>query len=88
MSEPKTIAAMAAELARDRANLEQALRQKENLSENVPQFGFRIVPIGINLRAEIHMLSDRIFRNNGRLFNEKRRCESEQKSRGKDNVAI
>jgi hypothetical protein len=88
MSETETIAAMEAELARDRADLEQAIRRKEQLPGNISHSGFRLVWIGIDLRIEIHMLSDRIFRNNGRLFNAKRRCESERKSGGNDNVAI
>jgi len=88
MSETETIAAMEAELVRDQADLEQAIQRKKQLSGNIPHAGFRLVSIGIGLRIEILRLSDRIFRNNGRLFNAKRRCELERQSRGKDNVAI
>jgi hypothetical protein len=69
------IEALEAEIARDLAKLERAVRQREQLSETIPHLGFRTVSIGIDLRFSIHSLSDNISRNKHLLVNAKRRSE-------------
>jgi hypothetical protein len=68
----EAIADIEQELARDRANLEQAIRKREQLSVNRAHCGFHTAAIGISLRFDIHRLSDNIFRNKCRLVNAKR----------------
>jgi len=75
MTYPESIAEIEAEISRDRVELEQAIRQKEQLSGNIPRFGFRAVSIGIDLRFNIHRLSDRLSRNKRLLVSAKQRSE-------------
>jgi hypothetical protein len=57
-----TIGEVEAELAQDKARLEEVCPQKDTISHAINRC-FSAVAIGIRLRSEIEGLSDRIFKN-------------------------
>ena len=60
------------ELARDQADLEQAIQKRKKLSADSTPGGYRAVAIGISLRSEIQSLSNRLFKGRFRLTNARR----------------
>jgi hypothetical protein len=60
------------ELARDQADLEQAIQKRKKLSADSTPGGYHAVAIGISLRSEIQSLSNRLFKGRFRLMNARR----------------
>jgi hypothetical protein len=61
-----------ADLARDRSELEHALKMREDLLADGTRCGFRNAAIGISLRFDIQGLTQRIAKNRYRLINAKK----------------